>query len=110
MDAFLMPSFTRPNSSITKPTIEANNFQIKSALVSLVQQSQFLEDDLENPHAHLERFLMICDTVKWNEVSDDALRLQLFLFSLKGEAFNWLEQQPANSISTWEDLAIKFLA
>ncbi|XP_061374281.1 uncharacterized protein LOC133316540 [Gastrolobium bilobum] len=32
----------------------------------------------------------------------------LFPFSLKGRALNWLELQPADSISTWEELVEKF--
>ncbi|GKA95142.1 reverse transcriptase domain-containing protein [Tanacetum coccineum] len=37
-------------------------------------------------------------------------RLRLFKFSLRDQASNWLERLPAGSITTWEDLATRFLA
>ena len=45
-----------------------------------------------------------------NGVSDDAIRLRLFPFSLTDKAQCWLQAQPQGSITTWEDLAGKFLA
>lgn len=49
-------------------------------------------------------------TFKYNGVSDDAIRLRIFPFSLKDKAKTWLTSQPPNSITTWDDLAKKFLA
>ena len=45
-----------------------------------------------------------------NDVPDDAIRLRLFLFSLKDRAKEWLNSLPARSISDWAILAQKFLA
>ncbi|WRX28177.1 Retrotransposon gag domain - like 10 [Theobroma cacao] len=55
-------------------------------------------------------FLKICDTFKYNGVTDDAIRLRLFPFSLRDKAKSWLNSLPNGSITTWEDLAQKFLA
>ncbi|XP_049405017.1 uncharacterized protein LOC125868401 [Solanum stenotomum] len=38
----------------------------------------------------------------------DYVRLTLFPFSLLGEAKRWLNSEPTNSITTWNDLAHKF--
>ena len=48
--------------------------------------------------------------MKYNGVSDDAIRLRLFLFSLKDKAKNWLISEPLDLITTWDDLSNKFLA
>ena len=51
----------------------------------------------------------MCDTVKYNWVSDDAIRLRLFSFSLKEKAKHWLILESPNSITSWDDLLNKFL-
>ncbi|XP_070020122.1 uncharacterized protein [Nicotiana sylvestris] len=43
-------------------------------------------------------------------MSEDALRLRLFPFSLRGKALDWLERLPNHSITTWDELADKFIA
>ena len=48
--------------------------------------------------------------MKYNGVSDDAIRLRLFPFSLKEKAKHWLILEPPNSITSWDDLSNKFLA
>ncbi|CAL1407269.1 unnamed protein product [Linum trigynum] len=44
-----------------------------------------------------------------NGVPDDAIRLHLFAHSLAGHAKRWLETQPPLSITSWDDLADKFV-
>ncbi|XP_073122386.1 uncharacterized protein [Henckelia pumila] len=53
----------------------------------------------EDPNAHLEQFLSICDTFKFNGVTTDAIRLRLFPFSLKGEAIEQKDEESLNA--TW---------
>ncbi|KAJ9169141.1 hypothetical protein P3X46_020603 [Hevea brasiliensis] len=96
--------------SITRPRVEANNFELKPALCQMVQQSQFGGNPSESPHVHLAHFLEISDMLKINGVSDDAIRLRLFPFSLKDRAREWLHSLPPGSITTWDELSQAFLA
>ncbi|KAF7826323.1 uncharacterized protein G2W53_017487 [Senna tora] len=96
--------------SIQRPSIQANNFEIKPATIQLLQANgQFGGSPIEDPNNHILNFLEICDTFKHNGVSDDAIRLRLFPFSLRDKAKVWLQSLSEGSISTWEELAQQFL-
>ncbi|XP_061362913.1 uncharacterized protein LOC133306607 [Gastrolobium bilobum] len=110
MESILAPMFTRPNSSIIRPPVNANNFDNQPALINLVEKNPFGGEDYEDPHDFMDRFLRIFDTTKHNGVSDDAIRLRLFPFAITGKALRWLDKQAPNSITTWDDLAAKFFA
>ncbi|XP_074265143.1 uncharacterized protein LOC141587567 [Silene latifolia] len=97
------------NPSIQRPRIQANNFEIKNALLNLVQDNQFGGGPLENPNDHLNDFLENCDMYKSNGVSDDAVRLRLFPRSLRGSAKDWLKNCDPDSFKTWDELASAFL-
>ena len=94
---------------IRRPTIQANNFELKSITSQLLQRIQFLGLTHEDSNAHIINFLEVCDTVKYNGVSDDAIRIRLFLFLLKEKAKHWLISEPPDSITSWDDLSNKFL-
>ncbi|GJW67149.1 reverse transcriptase domain-containing protein [Tanacetum coccineum] len=47
--------------------------------------------------------------VKLNNVPGDVVKLLLFLFSLEGAARTWLEKEPPNSITIWNDIVTKFV-
>nr|XP_016495533.1 PREDICTED: uncharacterized protein LOC107814608 [Nicotiana tabacum] len=64
----------------------------------------------EDRQQHILNFLEISDTYITNGVTPDYVRLTLFPFSLLGEAKQWLKAEPANSITSWNDLARIFLA
>ena len=71
-------------SCIRKPAIQANNFELKPSYVSIIQNSvQFHRLPSEDSNLYIAYFLDICDMFRVNGVPDDAIRLRLFLFSLK---------------------------
>ena len=39
----------------------------------------------------------------------DAIRLRLFPFSLRGQALEWLESLPPNTINNWNQMVEQFL-
>ena len=54
-------------------------------------------------------FFNVCATFKINGVTDDAIRLRLFSFSVKDKAQLWLASLPNESITTWDQLKQAFL-
>nr|GEV85205.1 reverse transcriptase domain-containing protein [Tanacetum cinerariifolium] len=94
---------------IVIPEIAANNFKLKHGLINLVQNKQFFRHDKEDPHAHIRYFNKITSTMRVTNVPSSSIKLMLFPFSLKGEAWIWLEKEAPRSILTWEDLVSKFI-
>ncbi|XP_042396837.1 uncharacterized protein LOC121986983 [Zingiber officinale] len=106
---YAAPSARGLRSSIRRPPIEANNFELKPALLNMIQQHQFGGAPTEDPNLHMEVFLEFCETLKYNGASADAIRLRLFPFSLRDKARAWLHSLPSDCITTWEQLEQKFL-
>jgi len=66
--------------------IEENGFELKPALITMVQASQLCGKAHEDASAHLQHFLEISSTFTIRGVSKDAILLCLFPFSLLGKA------------------------
>nr|KYP41424.1 hypothetical protein KK1_037218 [Cajanus cajan] len=73
-------------SSIATPAIAATNFEMKPALLNLIQNNQFTGLDHEDPYLHLHTFIELCGTVKIHQVPEEVIRMKLFPFSLLGKA------------------------
>ncbi|KAL0315257.1 UNVERIFIED_CONTAM: hypothetical protein Scaly_2873000 [Sesamum calycinum] len=96
MMKYSFPTSDAMISSIAKPTVQANNFEIKPSIIQIIRSSvQFSGLLEEDPNKHLSNFLEICDTFKFIGVSDDAVRLRIFPFSLCDAAKDWLQSLPA---------------
>ena len=61
-----------------QPAIEANNFELKPALITMVQQHQFIRHPSEDPNEHMGRFMRMDNTVKLNGVRPKVIKLQQF--------------------------------
>jgi hypothetical protein len=62
------------------------SFELKPALINMVQASQFCGKTHEDASAHLQNFLEIYSTFTIKDVPRDAILLRLFPFSLLGRA------------------------
>ncbi|XP_050253233.1 uncharacterized protein LOC126699443 [Quercus robur] len=107
---YVRPIVNDNYSGVRCQTINANNFELKSALINMVQQAQFSGSPLDDPNIHLEMFLEICEIVMMNGVTEETIRLRLFPFSLRDKARGWLQSLQPGSITSWQDMAEKFLA
>jgi hypothetical protein len=85
------------------------SFKLKPALINMVQQSPFCGKASEDANAHLHHFLEICNTFTIRGVTQDAVRLCLFPFSLLGKVKQWFYSNK-EAVSTWEKCSIAFLA
>ena len=95
---------------VRKPPIEANNFELKPALITMVQQHQFIGHPDEVPNEHMRRFLRMAYTVKLNGVNPDAIKLQLFPFSLRDIVASWFKSIPYGLMRNWEELVEAYLS
>ena len=109
MEDFWRPIIQDEYSAIRQPTVDANNFELKPALITMVQQQQFTGHPTEDPNEHLGRFLRMENTVKLNGVRPEVIKLHLFPFSLRDTAATWYESLPYGSIDTWEELVEAYL-
>jgi hypothetical protein len=75
---------TRPTT-----TVGDRNFELKPMLINMVQANLFSGKPNEDANAHLQHFLEVCRTFTIRGVTDDAIHLRLFSFSLLGKAEQW---------------------
>ena len=93
MEDFWRPVIQGEYSVVRQPTIEANNFELKPTLITMVQQHQFTGHPSEDPNEHMGRYMRMANTVKLNGVKPKVFRLQLFPFSLRDVAATCLLDQ-----------------
>ena len=106
--AMLTPQVVHPG--IVRPEVEAANFELKSAMFQILQTiGQFNGLPHKDHHLNLKLFLEVSDTFKIVRATHNALRLRFFPYSLRDRAKAWLNSLPSDCITTWNDLANKFL-
>ncbi|GKA89463.1 zinc finger, CCHC-type containing protein [Tanacetum coccineum] len=107
--------YSKPSHDGYRNTIELpvgnNVVPLRSNTIQLVQNGcSFYELRSKDPNQHLKDFLKLVDSLDIDSDNRERTRLCLFQFSLRDQASNWLERLSAGSITTWEDLATRFLA
>ncbi|GJW21820.1 reverse transcriptase domain-containing protein [Tanacetum coccineum] len=108
MEELLQAPTDGVGDAIIIPPNLANQFELKIGLLNLVTAIAFHGFENDDPYSHILRFTKITQTVKLNNVPSDVVKLLLFPFSLEGATRTWLEKEPPNSITTWNDLVSNF--
>ena len=106
---FGVPSDEEPHTSIARPVIAANNFELKPTLLQIVQQNLFSRNPMKDPNLHLYVFVQLADTLKNDGVNPEAMGLRLFPFSLRDRVRVWLQSLRFNFITTWNEFKKAFL-
>ena len=77
---YVVPFLTAATSCIMPPTIQANNFELKSGLIQIVQHTgQFGGLTNDDPNEYIASSLEICGKQRINDVSMEVIKLKLFL-------------------------------
>jgi hypothetical protein len=69
-------------TGIVRLSVNANNFELKPTLINMIQLNQFKGSSQKDASTYLASSLDLCNVIKFNEVSDDAVNFKLFHFSL----------------------------
>ena len=110
MEDIWRPIIQEEYSAVRQPPIEANNFELKPTLITMVQQHQFTGHPSEDPNEHLGRFMRMANTVKLNRVRPDVIKLQLFPFSLRDVVATLFDSLLVRSVNTWEELVEAYMS
>ena len=68
MEDFWRPIIQDEYSAVRQPAIEGNNFELKPALITMVQQHQFIGHPSEDPIEHMRIFMRMAIIVTLNGV------------------------------------------
>nr|GFA31342.1 reverse transcriptase domain-containing protein [Tanacetum cinerariifolium] len=71
-------------NAIVVSDILAENFEIRTGLLSLIQANQFHGLESNNPHEHIRSFNRITSTLKFRDMPNDAIKLMLFPYLREG--------------------------
>jgi len=100
------PTTYTPSSSLQLPDTIATHYEIKPSIIQMLPS--FYGLDNEDPYKNLDEFLEICLTMRLQNISEDALRMRLFPFSLKDKEKYWLNSLETNSITSWAQMQHEF--
>nr|GEX52316.1 reverse transcriptase domain-containing protein [Tanacetum cinerariifolium] len=110
MKELCQPSLNGRGGPIASISIQATNFILKNDMIQQVQNScQFHGLPGDDANKHLDKLLHVTQSIKVNEVTDDALRLYLYPLSLTHHATAWFDRLPRISIKTFKQMAKMFL-
>ncbi|XP_078169258.1 uncharacterized protein LOC144563653 [Carex rostrata] len=106
---FTAPRAEKIHLGYTAPTINAEEYQIPPAWVSMVQRNLFHDLPHEDATQHLANFEEICTTIKVQTVSPEDIKVMAFTFSLADKAKGWIRGQRPENMNTWPKVANAFL-
>ena len=81
---YFSPLANLSTSCIRYPNVATRSFELKPSVLNCLPTFYGLEN--EDPYNHLNDFHAICQTFKYENFSNDDVKLRLFSFSLKDRA------------------------
>ena len=81
---YFSPLTNLSTTCIRYPNVAARSFELKSSVLNCLLTFYGLEN--EDPYNHLNHFHVVCQTFKYENFSDDDVKLRLFPFSLNDRA------------------------
>ncbi|XP_010523391.1 PREDICTED: uncharacterized protein LOC104801748 [Tarenaya hassleriana] len=104
------PKHTELMSGIRMPEVDMTRFELTPATIQMLSAMAFRGRPNEDPNAHLTRFKMMCRSIKRaDQVTEDAIRLIAFPWTLIDAALDWLYELEPDSIHTWDQLESQFM-
>ncbi|GJZ21034.1 hypothetical protein Tco_0558073 [Tanacetum coccineum] len=110
IEELCQPSIDGRGGPIAPIPIQATDFGVRHHMIQVQNTCQFHGLSGDDANRHIDKFLQITQHMKQNEVSDDALRLSLFPYSLTHHAIALYDHLPRNSIHSFNDMMRKFLS
>ncbi|GJU33133.1 hypothetical protein Tco_1176722 [Tanacetum coccineum] len=105
-------AFSRENQALglVKPEIRGNvNFEIKSPFIRKLREDTFFGNKNKDAHDHVDRVLNIVCLFNILGVSQEAVLLRVFSFTLTESAKRWVDRLTLGSVNTWDLLKKAFI-
>nr|GEU46622.1 reverse transcriptase domain-containing protein [Tanacetum cinerariifolium] len=111
MEELCQPSINEQGGPIATIPIQATDFGLRHHMIQQVQNTcQFHRLPGDDANRHIAKFLEITQHMKQNGVSDGAVHLSPFSYSLTHHAIAWYDRLPRNSVYSFDDMMRKFLS
>ncbi|GJS54832.1 uncharacterized mitochondrial protein-like protein [Tanacetum coccineum] len=110
MEQYLALSRENQAPGVVKLEIRGNvNFEIKSQFMRELREDTFSGNKNEDAHDHVDRVLNIVSLFNILGVSQDAVLLRVFPFTLTGAAKRWVDRLTPGAVNTWDLLKKAFI-
>nr|GEX94949.1 reverse transcriptase domain-containing protein [Tanacetum cinerariifolium] len=111
IEELCQPSINGRGGPIAPIPIQATDFGLRHHIIQQVQNTcQFHGLPGDDANRLIDKFLEITQHMKQNGVSDDALRLSHFPYSLTHHAIAWYDRLLRNSIHSFDNMVRNFLS
>ncbi|GJT39734.1 hypothetical protein Tco_0939599 [Tanacetum coccineum] len=111
MEQYMSKTRANYGSGISRPKIDdKESFELKGQFLKELRDNTFSGLDHEDANEHIMIVLKIFDLFHIPNITQDQVMLRAFPMFLTRAASRWLRNKPSGSITTWEDLKIKFLS
>ncbi|KAK2382248.1 hypothetical protein QL285_069796 [Trifolium repens] len=107
----IMPCHNSPRrlAHIVGPLKNTRQIEIKPGLLQILYVNPFAGFDHENRYTHLTKFYEIADTLGATEAEEENVFMRMFPHSLIEKVKDWYLDQPAQIMTSWNELEEKFL-